>query len=117
MIKVIRYSCSCGNLAEEEHPEDFVWNEMCLKCGRKQRRFSFGYREESKLKQKTVRCNIDAMHCNPRWSYSLGVHPGQIKEAMVVHPGAVFNEKGQMLISGRKEKLQRMKEARMSEYS
>jgi len=61
--------------------------------------------------------NVDGlMKDNLRWSWALAINPNQIKEAMKIHPGAIFNEKGQMGIRNRKEKLQRMKEAKMEEY-
>jgi len=59
------------------------------------------------------------MKDNERWSWSLGINldvPEEVAEAKLRHPGAVFNEKGQMRISNRKEKLQRMKEAGLTEY-
>jgi len=62
--------------------------------------------------------NVDGLMVdNPRWSWSLGINPKQIKEAMAKHPGAVFNEKGQMLIRNRQEKKQRMREANMIEFN
>lgn len=64
---------------------------------------------------------IDAMMKeNERWSWSMGINPDnpqEVAEAHKRHPGATFNERGQMRIANRAEKLQRMKEAGMMEYN
>lgn len=48
----------------------------------------------------------------PRVSSALGVHPSQIAsgEAERVHPGARFNERGDMLLSGMTEQKKRLRE-------
>lgn len=56
---------------------------------------------------------------NIRWSWSLGINqdnPEEVRKAHERHPGAIFNERGQMRIANRQEKLQRMLEANMEEY-
>ena len=70
---------------------------------------------EEELKERGKLHNPEGDH--PRWSWALAINPNQIKEAMKVHPDAVFNSKGQMLIKNRVEKLRRMKEAKMMEFS
>jgi len=63
---------------------------------------------------------VDAlMKENVRWSWSMGINmdcPSEVADARKRHPGAEFNERGQMRIANRHEKLQRMKEAGMEEY-
>ena len=81
--------CSCGNLAFRDVEEE--------------------------LKERGKLHNPEGDH--PRWSWALAINPNQIKEAMKVHPDAVFNEHGQMLIRNRKEKKQRMAEAKMIEFN
>lgn len=73
------------------------------------------YRDfENELKEKGRFNELEMEH--PRWSWALGINPNQIEKALKVHPGAVFNEKGQMLIENRTKKLQRLKEAKMIEF-
>jgi len=57
---------------------------------------------------------------NERWSWALGCNENQLAEKMKKHPGAEFRKAPgggyQMRISGRPEKIQRMKEANYEEY-
>jgi len=83
--------------------------KKCPKC----KNFTGKRDRETEFARKGRFNELDAEH--PRWSWALGVHPADIPEAIKVHPGAVFDEKGRMLIRNRKEKLQRLKEAKMVE--
>ena len=46
---------------------------------------------------------------NERWSWSMGVNPKQVSEAMNVYPGSEYNKKGQLKIKNRTHKLREMK--------
>jgi putative FmdB family regulatory protein len=63
-------------------------------------------------------CDV-ANEDHPRWSWALGINadnPQEVAEARIRHPDAVFNDKGQMFIRNRQEKLRRMHEANYDEY-
>lgn len=107
------------------------------KCDKCHYLFDRWHKSENRNKtEKCPECNSPAGRCfgeeiknskidalmvdNVRWSWAMGINPDnpqEVKEARERHPGAVFNERGQMRIANRTEKLQRMKEAGMTEYN
>ena len=104
------YTCSgCGESFEIVAPMSESSKPRKCVCGKDAVR---------SLQLEHAQGNVDGLQRdNPRWSWALGINPNQIKEAMKKHPGAVFNEKGQMLIRNRQEKKQRMREAGMIEFN
>ncbi|KKN51297.1 hypothetical protein LCGC14_0624050 [marine sediment metagenome] len=96
-----------------------VYNFMCPRCGEEDDDLC-AYRDKKYPKCKCGRKMVDD-YCprttktygdKERVSTALGVHPSQIAsgEAERVHPGARFNENGDMLIKNRAEQKQRLRE-------
>ena len=54
---------------------------------------------------------------NERWSWAMAVNPENIPEAMKKYPGSQYNERGQLLVRNRSEKLRHMKMRGMEEYN
>lgn len=112
MVK--EYTCtSCGWYKEFELREKTP--TPCPECGSNGCRIVF--REQ--VKSKGSECGFNAFKENIRWSWSLGINPDDAKQvaaAKIRHPGAEFNESGQMKINNRTEKVRRMREAGVSEY-
>jgi len=107
-LAIYCYSCSkCGENFEVTAPMSESSKPRKCECGGEAIR---------DIRAEQSQGNIDGLMVdNPRWSWALGINPNQIKDAMKTHPGAVFNERGQMLIKNRNDKLRRMKEAKMEE--
>jgi len=103
------YKCSThgtfdhfGNItAKNDISECPVCNNVCKR----------DYETEFKSKD-----SIDCMDRKERWSRSMGVHPNQIEAAKKLFPGSVYHPKtGDLLISGRADKLRKMKQRNMHE--
>lgn len=52
---------------------------------------------------------------NERWSRSMGVPPKQVAEFRKRFPHSTYNDKGDLLVKDRKDKLRQMKERDMGE--
>ncbi len=96
-----------------------VYNYMCPRCGEEDDDLCL-YRDKKYPTCKCGRKMVDD-YCprttkvygdKERVSTALGVHPSQIEsgEAERVHPGAVFNHNGDMILKNRAEQKQRLRE-------
>lgn len=98
-----------------------IYGFICNDCGNTTEIFQHGF------KKKTVKCkcgkrmkrvlgnvNTDLVS-NPRWSRALGVNISQIPEARRLWPDWKFNEKGDVLVESRNDKLKKMKARGMAE--
>jgi putative FmdB family regulatory protein len=80
------------------------------KCGAKAKR------DEKAELQSMGRFN-ETMKELPRWSRALGVNITQLPEARKLWPDWTFNEKGDVLVTSRQDKLQKMKARGMAEVN
>jgi hypothetical protein len=104
----ISFLCKCCRF--EDSYEDNAPFE-CPKCGGGT--YSLTYRKVLPKKREYVGIAYGENH---RWSDALGVAPNQIEAARKIHPGAVFDKEGRMLIRNRTEKKRRLRERGWAEY-
>lgn len=97
-MPIYSFVCNqCGHKDEKYVRKIFPRSRMmCNKCGAWMRRTFSPF-------------NTDVGN-HPRWSAALGVNTTQIKEAKKLWPDNVYNEKGDVLILNRKDKLKKMKQ-------
>jgi putative FmdB family regulatory protein len=96
-MPIYQYKCPC-NFEFEVYTKTYKPSTYitCEKCGKK-------------AKKIISLPNTDLVN-NERWSNTMGVNPRQIPEAMKKYPGSVYNQKGQLRIDNRKDKLKKAKE-------
>ena len=99
-MPLYNFKCEfCGKSAEDFRPMKEYRNPQICECGEKMDRdYTIG---------KHITCGD-----KERVSTALGVHPSQIAsgEAEKLHPGAVFNHNGDMILKNRSEQKQRLRE-------
>ncbi len=100
----------CGNKFDEFHSMADAPLEVSCKCGKRAYRNWNDYRKTDALMQENI-----------RYSNSLGIvdptDKKQLAAAAKKFPGAEFDKRGRMKIHNRNEKLLRMKQAGMVEFS
>ena len=98
-MPLYKYACDCGIVIEDLRTIKNRNDRTVCDCGK------IMYRD---FTMKKTNAPADC----PRVSTALGVHPSQIEsgEAERVHPGAVFNHNGDMILKNRAEQKQRLRE-------
>ncbi len=100
-MPIYEFKCACGETVEKFQKNYRKRLVKCV-CGKG-------------MVKVFSQVNTDLVN-NERWSNAMGVNPRQIPEAMKLYPGSVYNEKGRLRVSNRKEKLLRMAERGVHEY-
>lgn len=96
-------ACNCVLECVDDNTPD-----ACPDCGYKWYRLTF-------LKESGAKVNSRWGANHPRWSTSMGVPAGQVKQFRERFPGSTYSEDGRLLIRNRADKKRQMKERFMYE--